>query len=290
MAPAAPGSAGRTRRQGEVDGTSAIVDAASVRAKGGIATGRNPTDRGKKGSKLHVASDAGGIPLAVAVSAASTHDSLALTPLICGIPAVRSRRGPRRQRPDKLRADKAYASAGHLAWLQDRGIVPRIARPGIESSERPGRHRWKNRAVDRPAVRLPAPHRPLRTTRKPLPRLPGPRGRSHLLQETCQTHHMRHALIETTYPNAVPPLQDAWYKGRPGTRRPCWLSRHQPSNVYRHGLCMPASTHDDKRLDPTVLKTAEAFRPGRCARAASSILSICTQATDTVTRHACHTR
>ena len=62
-------------------------------------------------------SDAQGIPLAVAVSGANMHDSLALKPLIRGIPAVRSRRGLRRRRPVKLRADKAYFSAEHLAFL-----------------------------------------------------------------------------------------------------------------------------------------------------------------------------
>jgi transposase len=77
------------------------------------------------------------------VSAANTHDSLALQPLVRGIPAVRSRRGPRRRRPGKLRADKAYHSAATLAWLRERGIAARIARPGVESSERLGRHRWK---------------------------------------------------------------------------------------------------------------------------------------------------
>jgi hypothetical protein len=90
-----------------------------------------------------VLSEAQGIPLAVAVSAANTHDINALKPLVCGIPAVRSRRGPRRRRPGKLRADKAYFSAEQLAWLRGRNIIPRIARPGIESSERLGRHRWK---------------------------------------------------------------------------------------------------------------------------------------------------
>ncbi|MEV7069226.1 IS5 family transposase [Streptomyces collinus] len=129
--------------RGEVDWTSAIVDAASVRAKRGSLTGPNPVDRGKKGSKLHVLSDAQGVPLAVAVSGANMHDSLGLKPLILGIPAVRSRRGPRRRRPVKLRADKAYFSAEHLAWLRERGLVARIARPGIESGERLGRHRWK---------------------------------------------------------------------------------------------------------------------------------------------------
>ncbi|WP_181007367.1 IS5 family transposase [Streptomyces sp. SM1] len=130
--------------RGELDWTSAIVDAASILAKkGGSPTGPNPVDRGKKGSKLHVLSDAQGIPLAVAVSGANMHDSLALKPLILGIPAVRSRRGPRRRRPVKLRADKAYFSAEHLIWLRERGLVARIARPGIESGERLGRHRWK---------------------------------------------------------------------------------------------------------------------------------------------------
>jgi transposase len=87
--------------------------------------------------------EAQGIPLAVGVSGANTHDSQALKPLVKAIPAVRSRRGPRRRRPGKLRADKAYHSADTLAWLRKRRIVARIARPGIESSERLGRHRWK---------------------------------------------------------------------------------------------------------------------------------------------------
>ncbi|MFC8267375.1 transposase [Streptomyces cinereoruber] len=98
---------------------------------------------GEKGSKPHVLSEARGIPLAVAVSGANTHDNLALKPLIRGIPAIRSRRGPCRRRLAELRADKACFSAAHFAWLRERGIVPRIARPGVESSERLGRHRWK---------------------------------------------------------------------------------------------------------------------------------------------------
>ncbi|MCZ0984555.1 IS5 family transposase [Streptomyces diastatochromogenes] len=120
--------------RGEVDWTSAIVDAASVRAKRGSLTGPN--------SKLHVLSDAQGIPLAVAVSGANMHDCLALKPLIRGIPAVPSRRGPRQRRPIKLRADKACFSAEHLAWLRERGLVARNARPGIEPGKRLGWHRW----------------------------------------------------------------------------------------------------------------------------------------------------
>ncbi|MEU9784671.1 transposase [Streptomyces phaeochromogenes] len=42
-------------------------------------------------------------------------------------------------------------SAEHLAWLRERGLAARIARPGIESGERLGRHRWK---IERSIARL----------------------------------------------------------------------------------------------------------------------------------------
>jgi transposase len=47
-----------------------------------------------------------------------------------------------RKRPAKLHADKAYDSSTLRRALRIRGIMPRIARRGIESSERLGRHRW----------------------------------------------------------------------------------------------------------------------------------------------------
>ena len=81
--------------------------------------------------------------MVVGVSGANVHDSQGLKPLVQAIPAIRSRRGPRRRRPATLRADKAYHSAEHRTWLRERGIVPRIARRGIETTQRLGRHRWK---------------------------------------------------------------------------------------------------------------------------------------------------
>jgi transposase len=90
-----------------------------------------------------VLSDAAGVPLVVGISAANTHDSQALEPLVRALPAVRSRRGPRRRRPDKLRADKGYDYDVYRDWLRERGITPRIARRGIDTGERLGRHRWK---------------------------------------------------------------------------------------------------------------------------------------------------
>ncbi len=76
------------------------------------------------------------------LGAANTHDSLALIPLVQAIPAVRSRRGPRRRRPARLHADKGYDYPHLRAWLRRRRITPRIARRGVENSTRLGRHRW----------------------------------------------------------------------------------------------------------------------------------------------------
>ncbi|MFE0701085.1 IS5 family transposase [Streptomyces sp. NPDC058872] len=94
--------------RGGLDWSSVIVDAASVSAKKGLLTGPNPVDRGKAGSTLRVLTDAPGLPMVVRVSAANVNDVQALRPLILGIPAVRSRRGPRRRRPDpRLMSDRA---------------------------------------------------------------------------------------------------------------------------------------------------------------------------------------
>lgn len=78
--------------------------------KGGSLTGPSPVDRGKKGSKIHVLSETNGIPLVVGVTGANTHDSTMLQPLMAAIPGVKSRRGPRRRKPGKLRADKGGRS------------------------------------------------------------------------------------------------------------------------------------------------------------------------------------
>jgi transposase len=116
-----------------------------AREKGGELTGRNPTDRGKHGSKYHLLCDANGVPLHVLISGANTHDSMLFKPLLETNPAVRGRRGhpgrPRR-RPDKLHADKGYDYRRCRAYLTRRGIKVRIARRGIEDKSKLGRVRW----------------------------------------------------------------------------------------------------------------------------------------------------
>jgi transposase len=112
----------------------------------GELVGANPVDRGKPGSKYHLLVDAGGLPLAVGLSAANTHDSQLLEPMVDAVPAVigpRGRPGRPRRRPAKLHADKGYDFPCCRRFLRRRGIASRIARRGVESSQRLGRHRWK---------------------------------------------------------------------------------------------------------------------------------------------------
>jgi transposase len=132
--------------EGAIDWSRASVDSVSVRAeRGGAETGPNPVDRGKRGSKYHLVADRNGIPLAVRLSSANVHDSKCLEPVVDAVPPIvgpRGRSGRPRFRPAKLHADKAYDSAEKRRALRSRGITPRIARRGVESSERLGRYRW----------------------------------------------------------------------------------------------------------------------------------------------------
>ena len=79
------------------------------------------------------------------LSAANAHDATQLLPLVDAIPSIigpRGRPGRPRKRPAKLHADRAYDSANLRRGLRARGITPRLARRGIDSSERLGRYRW----------------------------------------------------------------------------------------------------------------------------------------------------
>ncbi|WP_245883001.1 IS5 family transposase [Streptomyces hyaluromycini] len=108
----------------------------------GAADGTESDRPRQEGSKIHLIMDRRGLPLSIGISAANLHDSQALIPLVRGIPPIRSRRGPRRRRPGKLHGDKGYDYRHLRRRLSSRGIRHRLARKGIESSRRLGRHRW----------------------------------------------------------------------------------------------------------------------------------------------------
>jgi transposase len=83
------------------------------------------------------------MPLSLLVTAANTPDAAVFEALLEDIPRVVTAKGGQRCRPGKAHADKAYDNRRCRTYLSRRGIGVRIARRGVESSARLGRHRWK---------------------------------------------------------------------------------------------------------------------------------------------------
>jgi IS5 family transposase len=77
------------------------------------------------------------------VTAANVNDTTMFEAVVDDLPPIRTPTGRRRTRPGAVHADKGYDSHANRTYLRRRGIRPRIARRGIESSTRLGRHRWK---------------------------------------------------------------------------------------------------------------------------------------------------
>ena len=80
--------------------------------------------------------------MASLLTGANRHDSAVFEELIDAVPLITQPSGQRRKRPTKLHADKAYDIPRCRRFLHRRRIKVRIARKGIDSSERLGRHRW----------------------------------------------------------------------------------------------------------------------------------------------------
>jgi transposase len=131
--------------QGKLDWDKAAVDTSSVRAtQGGTGTGPNPTDRAKPGTKHHALTEGQGLPLAVKVTGANRNDITQLKPLVEAIPKLKTRgKGrKRRKRPKKLLADRAYDSQPHREWLEEQGVVPKLAKRNTAHGSGLGKERW----------------------------------------------------------------------------------------------------------------------------------------------------
>lgn len=87
---------------------------------GGESTGRNPTDRGKRGSKLHLLVDKRGAPLAAFISGANRHDKTVAVGLVISLVVERP------EREQHLCADKAYDAADFRDYLVLEGYTPHI--------------------------------------------------------------------------------------------------------------------------------------------------------------------
>src|SRR3954451_14348098 len=84
-----------------------ILDTCSVRAKrGGDLTGPNPTDRGKRGTKYHIATDGDGVPVACLATPANVNDTLVFERLFLAAFAVMAR-------IRTVFADKGYDAEHH---------------------------------------------------------------------------------------------------------------------------------------------------------------------------------
>ncbi|WP_461145135.1 IS5 family transposase [Salinifilum aidingensis] len=125
---------------GQIDWSRAIADSSHVRAKKrGSATGPSPVDRGKTGSKHHLITNGGGLPLAAILTGGNRNDITQLLPLVDAIPPVRGRPGRPRHKPDVLVADRGYDYDHHRTLLRERGIRPLISRRGTRDNNQPVR-------------------------------------------------------------------------------------------------------------------------------------------------------
>src|SRR6266508_2744576 len=114
---------------------------------GGTATGPNPTDRAKCGTKRHLLIDGQGAPLGLHLSGAKRHDMNGLAKLLtAGLIIPRPK--PTRRKRQHLCLDKGYdyatidgllASLGYTAHIKRRG---QIDQRGIGETNTPPR-RWK---------------------------------------------------------------------------------------------------------------------------------------------------
>ncbi|MFF7756066.1 IS5 family transposase [Streptomyces sp. NPDC007971] len=131
------------RATGLLDMDDTAIDGSHIRAlKRGAHVGPSPVDRGRPGSKHHLIVDRHGTPLAVSLTGGNRHDITQLIPLLDAIPRIRGVRGPPRNRPRRLFADRGYDYDKYRHLLRKRGIRPLIARRGVAHGSGLGGTRW----------------------------------------------------------------------------------------------------------------------------------------------------
>ena len=118
-----------------------ILDSCSERAKrGGDLTGPNPTDRGKRGTKYHIAVDGGGVPVACVVTAANVNDTQVFERVGGSAPTLAAFAVMARIRT--VFADKGYDAEHHRDLCRKFGTKPRIHKRGQPRGSGLGKHRW----------------------------------------------------------------------------------------------------------------------------------------------------
>ena len=113
-----------------------VLDSCSVRAeRGGDLTGPNPTDRGKRGTKYHVAVTGDGVPVACAATAANVNDTLLFERLFLSAFAVVARIAT-------VFADKGYDAEHNRDLCRAFGAEPGLHKRGRPRGSGLGKRRW----------------------------------------------------------------------------------------------------------------------------------------------------
>lgn len=111
-------------------------DEALGRSRGGLTT------------KVHLAVDGRGRPLAIRLTPGQAHDNPQLTPLLDDIRVPRTGPGRPRKRPDRVTADKAYSHPSTRAALRRRGIKATIPERADQTARRTARGNRGGRTPD----------------------------------------------------------------------------------------------------------------------------------------------
>src|SRR3954454_21218509 len=114
-----------------IDWTWLALDGAMGKAPlGKEKTGRNPTDRGKRGVKRSVLTDGRGVPLAAGIDGANRNDHKLMRQTIEAIPVERPEPTP--DQPQNLCLDKGYDYAEPRALAEESGFTLHLRTRGKE--------------------------------------------------------------------------------------------------------------------------------------------------------------
>jgi transposase len=108
------------------------MDGAMTKAPlGGERTGRNPTDRGKLGTKRSLLTEANGIPVGLAVEGANRHDKKLAEATLESIPVERPE--PTEEKPQGMCLDKGYDYDDTRELVREFGFTAHVRARGEEA-------------------------------------------------------------------------------------------------------------------------------------------------------------
>ncbi len=98
------------------------------------AVGRNPTDRGEKGSKRHLLVDGRGVPLSLVVTGANAHNVTQLEAVLGAIMVKRP--SPHKRRSKHLCADAGYRGKNAMSIILTHGYIAHVVGRKSEADQK----------------------------------------------------------------------------------------------------------------------------------------------------------